>query len=207
MPLENRERVAIYMHLRSFESDFDRSQAQIRTVASTWLLGAAGGIVLAFSTKAWPAGISPQVVAGIVCLLGNIGIALLWFVDQRVYQKLLHGVFVYGLALEATNPDLPQIRTALYAQNRNIGPFLSFYYFAPMIILTILSFIFFVWTPTMPTIGILVANFFVLAVWGVWSQRWAPLEEELAAFGPGVQGHFRNERYLDRLRANPIPKD
>jgi len=122
---DDRERLSGYAQIRVFEGDCDRAQAQIRTAASTWILAGLGGLFVAYSEHR-PGQLSSELLSAVVCLLAVSGIAILWTVDQRVYQKLLHAAFVYGLAVEAQNPDLPQIRTMMNLTSGNIGPFISF---------------------------------------------------------------------------------
>ena len=121
---DDRERLSGYAQIRVFEGDCDRAQAQIRTAASTWILAGLGGLFVAYSEHR-PGQLSSELLSAVVCLLAVSGIAILWTVDQRVYQKLLHAAFVYGLAVEAQNPDLPQIRTMMNLTSGNIGPFIK----------------------------------------------------------------------------------
>src|SRR5262249_53972866 len=67
-------------------------------------------------------------VRAIICLFGSAGVFAFWFVDQRVYQKLLHSIFAYGLYLEVTYPDLPQLRSGLFMANLDITSGLSWFY-------------------------------------------------------------------------------
>jgi hypothetical protein len=135
---DDRERMSAYAHIRVFESDCDRSQNQIRTAASTWIISAIAGIGIAYSghTPVW---ITPDLITSVVCLLATVGLWLLWIVDQGVYQRLLHSAFAYGMAVEARNPDLPQIRTTMYLFNGDIGWELSVYYFGPLFAFTLLN--------------------------------------------------------------------
>lgn len=129
------ERLAIYTHIRTFESDFDKSQSQIRAICSAWsaaVLVAIGTIVIsAVTPPPGPPANREEVLAllrGLVCIVGSGGVLAFWYVDQRVYQRLLHSAFAYGLQLEVANPELPQIRSALFVTSSDITEKLGWFY-------------------------------------------------------------------------------
>jgi len=132
----NSERLSVYTHLRTFESDFDKSQGQIRAICSAWSAAAIGAIGLiavnAFTPPVGP--IDPArgehlaYLRGLICMIGSAGVFAFWFIDQRVYQKLLHSIFAYGLYLELKHPDLPQLRSSLFIANLDITRGLSWFY-------------------------------------------------------------------------------
>lgn len=133
------ERLSVYTHLRTFESDFDRSQSQIRTICSAWSAAVLGAIgLVTVNAFAPPAGMGLNELAlrgehlayvrALICLIGSAGVFAFWFIDQRVYQKLLHSVFAYGLFLEMNYPDLPQLRSSLFIANLDITSGLSWFY-------------------------------------------------------------------------------
>lgn len=132
-------RLDSYKHLREFESDFDRSQSQARRVASLWILAgfAALSYLLAMQTPPTQAtNYTPPafgVLGVLVCGLEILGLYLLWYIDQNIYQRLLHSVFVYGLAMELKHNDLPKIRTTMWISNLNITNKLSKYYRIPIV--------------------------------------------------------------------------
>jgi len=139
------ERLTIYSQLRSYESDFDKAQSQMRTIASAWSAAMLAAIALITINSVTPivvpsgAKIIPDAVfegraetflylRQVICLVASVGLFAFWFVDQRVYQRLLHSVFAYGLHIELKNPDLPQIRTAAFASNLDITRWLGWFY-------------------------------------------------------------------------------
>lgn len=140
------ERMSAYAHLRTYESDFDKSQSQLRAIASAWsaaVLAAVGLITITIATpfvqptdgaKILPEGVLNHRVEilfylrEIICAVGTGGIFAFWYVDQCVYQRLLHAVFAYGLALEHKYPDLPQIRSSLLAANLDVTNKLGWFY-------------------------------------------------------------------------------
>jgi hypothetical protein len=133
------ERAALYTHLRSFESDFDKSQSQMRAICSAWSAAVLGAIALTVtSSYTPPSGVTPEMIAhradalsylrNLICIVGSAGVFAFWFIDQRVYQRLLHSVFGYGLYIEWKYPDLPQVRTSLFVANLDITDGLAWFY-------------------------------------------------------------------------------
>ena len=107
------ERVALYVHLRTFESDFDKSQSQMREISSAWTAAVLAAIGLLITTAATPivvpesANLIPKglidvradalaYLRAVICFVGSAGVLAFWYVDQGVYQRLLHSVFAYG---------------------------------------------------------------------------------------------------------------
>jgi len=203
---DDRERLSGYAQIRVFEGDCDRAQAQIRTAASTWILAGLGGLFVAYSEHR-PGQLSSELLSAVVCLLAVSGIAILWTVDQRVYQKLLHAAFVYGLAVEAQNPDLPQIRTMMNLTSGKIGPFISFYYLGPIIVFTSLCLVFASMDNSWIAYLATVTSFIILGVCFSVSRAWKPLEELLSSFNDRVQSETRRARMIERMReSEPLRK-
>jgi hypothetical protein len=138
----NAERLSLYAHLRTYESDFDKSQSQLRTIAAAWSGGIIGAVALTTVAIA-TTGLSPSrataeeiaaarvllfYVREVICVAGSLGIFAFWYVDQSVYQRLLHSAFAYGLHVEYENPDLPQVRTNVYWANLDITGHLGMFY-------------------------------------------------------------------------------
>ncbi len=132
-------RLDSYKHLREFESDFDKSQSQARRVASLWILAGFAALSYLLAMQAPPNQVSNYtppafgVLGVLVCGLEILGLYLLWYIDQNIYQRLLHSVFVYGLAMELKYDDLPKIRTTMWISNLNISNKLSKYYRIPIV--------------------------------------------------------------------------
>ena len=154
-----------------------------------------------------PGQLSSELLSAVVCLLAVSGITILWTVDQRVYQKLLHAAFVYGLAVEAQNPDLPQIRTMMNLTSGNIGPFISFYYPGPIIVFTSLCLVFASMDNSWIAYLATVTSFIILGVCFSVSRAWTPLEELLSSFNDRVQSETRRARMIERMReSEPLRK-
>lgn len=130
-----------YLHIRSFESDFDKAQGEIRRAASIWVLATFAGYGYSAS-QITPGGLTSGFLGVLISVLASIGLFTLWIIDQRVYQKLLHSVFVHGLFLEWTDSRFPQLRTKMFADNLNISRQLSLFYVVPMVAFLLASILF-----------------------------------------------------------------
>jgi hypothetical protein len=139
------DRVALYGHLRTFESDFDKSQSQMRAISSAWTAAVLAAVALLITTAATPivvpatAELRPDglidvrtdalaYLRAVICLVGSAGVLAFWFIDQFVYQRLLHSVFAYGLFVEFKEPDLPQVRSAMFLSNLDVTNRLGIFY-------------------------------------------------------------------------------
>ena len=115
--------IALYNHLRSFESDYDKAQST-RTIASAWILAAIGAIGLLIQGESSAAGtLNPEVAAALrqaLLLIAALGLGSLWFLDQRVYQRLLHAIYSLGCHVELKAPRLLPIRSRAYLLNFDI---------------------------------------------------------------------------------------
>jgi hypothetical protein len=139
------DRVALYVHLRTFESDFDKSQSQMRAISSAWTAAVLAAVALLITTAATPivlpagAGLKPEglidvradtlaYLRAVICLVGSAGVLAFWSIDQWVYQRLLHSVFAYGLFVEFKEPELPQVRSAMFLANLDVTNRLGIFY-------------------------------------------------------------------------------
>jgi hypothetical protein len=134
----------VYSSLRQFEENHNTVQAGIRGLASVWLLTALGAI--AYLLRGDDSSASYMIAAdfgiSLVCLLGSIGLSVLWSLDQLVYQSFLNAIFLLALKMEYDDNTLPPIRTLISLnarQGRGIGPRIRIFYFAPMYILAAIS--------------------------------------------------------------------
>jgi len=92
------------------EKHFNDLQSHYRSLASTWLLAAFGGIGFVLSTKL-SAPLPWEVLVSGIAIAGALGIALLWVVDVLVYHDLLISGFIAGKQLEEAFGWLPPIRS------------------------------------------------------------------------------------------------
>jgi hypothetical protein len=123
-----------YWKLAEIEDRFNQLQGALRTLASTWTLAAFAGLaVLSQVTDktTWLA--PPAFLAWLISVLSTFGLALLWVMDQFVYQRLLGAAFMSGLLLEQRHADLPAIRSLMLAgSSGGMAKHLKLFYFAPM---------------------------------------------------------------------------
>lgn len=142
--LREKELVAIYTSLRVYESDCDKAQGTLRTIASAWLLAAIGGIGLIVQSEFSATGRLDEFVAAplrqVFLLFACMGLISLWYLDQRIYQRLLHGSFAAGCWMEEKFPEiLPPIRMYIFRLNLDITRYLGWFYRAPILLLSILA--------------------------------------------------------------------
>jgi hypothetical protein len=129
----------IQAQLRTFESDFDRAQSSLRTIASAWILAAVGAVGLV--TQSEFSGVSrldPIVAASarqLLLLAAALGLTSLWYLDQRVYQRLLHAIYSIGCHLELATDKLLPIRSRAYLLNFDVTYHLGWFYRAPLWVL------------------------------------------------------------------------
>jgi hypothetical protein len=133
-----------YTSLREFEENHGNIQAGIRGLASVWLLASLGAIAYLLRLNDGNASFVIAVDFGIsvVCLLGVVGLSVLWSLDQLVYQNFLNAIFILALKMEHDYVFLPPIRTLESLNLRHgkgIGPRIRIFYFAPIYVLTAIS--------------------------------------------------------------------
>jgi hypothetical protein len=137
--LEAKDITPIQSQLRAFESDFDKAQSSLRTIASAWILAAIGAVGLVIQNEL--TGVKPLdgAVAGALrqalLFIAALGLASLWYLDQRVYQRLLHAVFSIGCHLELATEKVLPVRSCTYLLNRDVTHRLGWFYRAPLIVL------------------------------------------------------------------------
>lgn len=139
-----------YRQIKEYEHHFNGLETEIRKFASAWLLAALGAIAFLIRGDITNPLVQPRVLVAIVCLMGNIGLVVLWVLDQLVYHRLLNAVFLLGLRMEYLHSKLPPIRTlmVLYSKKRGMARYIRFYYLAPMVVLTVASLIASLWWST-----------------------------------------------------------
>src|SRR5437016_10800650 len=118
------------------ERHFHTTQAGVRGLASTWVLAAFGGIALLLQAKkesTWLFHPLPLVI--VICLMANIGLSVLWIIDQLVYQRLFNTNYIAGLRLEQQFSSIPPVRAiqALTTRGRSIASWVKFFYAGPIL--------------------------------------------------------------------------
>ena len=131
--------------LRTFESDFDKAQAEIRRTAALWLVASMSAIAFVLiESKPGDAGTELALASLILVAWASIaGLFVLWWIDQNTYQRLLETIFTYGLFIEwktykgARSSTLAP-RSALFAQNMGFSWKLSMFYLMPMVLMILI---------------------------------------------------------------------
>lgn len=213
---DNKERLALYTHVRTFESDFDKSQSQIRAICSAWSAAVLGAIALIAVSAFTPpasmidAGHAQDVIAreahlayvrGLICIVGSAGVLAFWFIDQRIYQRLLHSAFGYGLYMEFRNPDLPQIRSSMFIENLDVTSGLSWFYRVQFWLFLVIACVF-VWQPFGARLGAvpdgikgLTYVHAAIVIAGTWrGQKWPTLRNLIAEFYPDLAARMPASR-------------
>ena len=232
------DRVALYTHLRTFESDFDKSQSQMRAISSAWTAAVLAAVALLITTAATPIAVPKDgtlepggliyvradalaYLRASICLLGSLGVLAFWYVDQGVYQRLLHSVFAYGLFVEAKHPELPQVRSAMFLANLDVTNRLGVFYRAQFWLFVGISIVSDLvsrvigHTPIDPgvwgVIGIHALAALVLDL--ICSHTWPSLDDtirdfypELAAALPSRSEAHKNRREPERFEKSTDPK-
>jgi len=243
---EDKDRIALYTHLRAFESDFDKSQSQIRAICSAWSAAALAAVVLTVtSANTPPAGLDASALKiradtladlrSLICMVGSAGVLAFWFIDQRIYQRLLHSVFGFGLYAEFKNPDLPQVRSALYVANLDVTDGLGWFYRVQFVAFLLIAFVLGMldgalsWPShinvaalAQPVAGITTAHI-VFVGWGLfYSACWPSLRKLIKDLYPDLEDALPPRRrdgrelpanlakrdvWLARVRAHPMPPE
>ena len=93
------------------ERHFNTLQSVYRGVASSWLLATFGAVGYLMFDK--DGHVVHTWLAPAVCILGALGICLLWMLDLQIYHRLLVAAFEQGVALEVKFAWLPRMRSAM----------------------------------------------------------------------------------------------
>jgi MFS family permease len=110
------------------ERHFNTLQSVYRGVASSWLLATFGAVGFLLFNK--DGNVAHPWMAGAICILGSLGISLLWMLDLHIYHRLLVAAFHQGRALEDQFPWLPQIRTLMKSSTKKgVRKRMAWYYF------------------------------------------------------------------------------
>lgn len=134
-----------YKLIQENEHHFNDIELEIRKVASVWLLASLGAIAFivrgAYITQEGKSYLmlDPRSLITIICCMGNLGLFVLWQLDQMVYHRLLNAVFLMGLRMEYLFSSLPPIRTLmiLFTKKRGVSRYQRWYYIIPMSLLAL----------------------------------------------------------------------
>ena len=124
------------------ERHFHTIQAGIRGLSSTWTLAAFASIAVLLKQEGevkWL--FSPFALVILVSLMANMGLSVLWTIDQLVYQRLFNTNYIAGLRLEQRFSVIPPVRAiqALTTRGRSIASWVKFFYVGPMVSLAVIA--------------------------------------------------------------------
>ena len=140
--LNNTDALELYKEFGEYERHFNRIQSVYRGLASTWFLASFVGIGSLYSkdfSGDFP--ITKELSAMLAALAGGTGISLLWFLDVKIYHRLLVSVLSISEKLESTAKNLPGLREQFKAtaERLNVRTAISIFYAFPTAILSVVS--------------------------------------------------------------------
>jgi hypothetical protein len=100
-----------FREFEAAERHFNNLQNQYRTLASTWLLAAFGGIGFLIGQREPLIPIDTRLTVSGIGVAASLGLTLLWNLDLLVYHGLMFEYFQAGLELEEDHDWLPKVRT------------------------------------------------------------------------------------------------
>ena len=119
------------------ERHFHTIQAGVRGLASTWTLAAFGSIAIVLKNEKDVTWLFPPFALIIfICLMVNVGLYVLWIIDQMVYQRLFNTNYIAGLRLEQQFSFIPPVRAIqrLSAGEMSIASWIKFFYIGPILV-------------------------------------------------------------------------
>ena len=126
----------IYKTLRDYEEHFNRTQVEVKKLASGWMLATFGAmaVIVRGDLSTTNSLLDSGSLLVIIGLAGNIGLLSLWILDQLVNQRLLGAAFRVGVLLERSNPQLPPIRSKMWlnSDSHGVGRHHALFYVCPM---------------------------------------------------------------------------
>lgn len=122
-----------YWALADYEKHLNTIQGAIRTLVVNWILGFGTALAILMRGNVTSLLMPPAQTCIVVCFLASAGIFLFWIIDQKVYQRLLGGVFLAGLRIEKQDPRFPPMRLLMLERFNGQGAstWLKWFYGAP----------------------------------------------------------------------------
>jgi hypothetical protein len=124
------------------ERHFHTIQAGVRGLASTWTLAAFASIAIVLKQQkdvTWL--FPPFALVILICLMVNIGLSVLWIIDQMVYQRLSNANYIAGLRLEQQFSFIPPVRAIqrISAREMSIASWIKFFYIGPILAFAVIA--------------------------------------------------------------------
>jgi hypothetical protein len=200
-----------YTACGEYERHFNTLQGGIRGLASAWILAACAGfsvLLLNDSSKTWL--LDAPLLIAIMCFMATVGLALLWVLDQFIYQKLLGSVFLVGLRMEQLNSDLPPTRALMVHafERRGASRLIEYFYIIPaaLFALVTLGTRIIVLGPNLKltqiegwTVIVLFLAEVFLIVWMIRGAKRVPAQSQAAAMGDEFHALFTHPNRLEQL--------
>ena len=100
----------LYTKLNEFERHFETISTNYKYIALTWLLATYAGIGFLLSNETQGLVFNHFIAVSLICILGAVGISLIWHLDMNVYHRFWAALFVEEVLMEEANPYLLQSR-------------------------------------------------------------------------------------------------
>ncbi len=144
------EALAFYRSVQSYEQHFNQLEFEVRKIAATWLLASFGALAFVLrgeidDTKSL---IDAMPLAVLICMLAQIGLFLMWILDQVVYHGLLDAAFTAALRIEARFPELVPLRSLMLrisagatdgTGGTGMARYMKLFYLIPMLAFAVIS--------------------------------------------------------------------
>lgn len=132
-----------YQLLQKAEIQFSNLQYKYRQYAIYWFMGVFASYGFFMSSNVFIIPLNQIFILTCISIAGSIGLTLLWSIDILIYQKLLNGVFIQELEMEAKYDFIPQIRHKMIFLTRNLAPIkIQTTFYVGIILLCLLASIF-----------------------------------------------------------------
>ena len=131
----------VIVELGQQQRHFNTIQGHYRTMASTWLLAALGGVGFIYSAETLGAPFGRNLLAGLLAAVSGLGVGLLWMLDVVVYHELLVANYDAAKRLERRYAWLPKVRTGRRKQpgDLTVRERVSLFYLGTMSLLFFVS--------------------------------------------------------------------
>jgi hypothetical protein len=128
--------LAFYKTVQDYEHHFNQLEFEVRKLASIWLFASFGAIAFLFRGELDSAKslFDPMMLLVMIATLAQVGLFILWMLDQVAYHGLLDAVFTLALHIERRRPELPPVRSMMLRSTSGTGMafYIKFFYLLPM---------------------------------------------------------------------------
>lgn len=188
------EALAFYRTLPTYEHHFNTMEFEVRKLASAWLLAGFGAIGFILQSQLGEAalGVRPLHLVVIVAALSQLGLFMLWMLDQVVYHGLLDAAFTTALHIERRFTEVPPLRSLMLrlsapggsgGRGSGMARYMKLFYLLPMAVFLLIATVatLFIAMQTSATAWPMAALSLALAVPPAWILRRSRLTERAKA--------------------------